>query len=83
MKMSNFNFFYDFPEEQKVLAYNSRTSALALMEKENFKSLDNYIENPSASNLDDTLMQDLKRGGFILEDNIDELELLKYGLLSR
>lgn len=41
MKSSNYNFFIDFPESNQVLAYNSRTASLALLEPKNYKE---YLE---------------------------------------
>ena len=75
MKLSKYNFFYDTYEDL-VIAYNSRTNALAKIEKENY----NFLQNSKDGILyfeDKKLEEDLKKGGFILENDINELELLK------
>lgn len=75
MKLSNYNFFYN-TDDNLVIAYNSRTNALAKIEKENY----DFLQNSKDGILhfeDKKIEEDLKKGGFILEDNINELELLK------
>jgi len=82
MKESKYNFFYDYPKELgKLIAYNSRTNALALIEKENYEKYRNYIEKSILID-DEKLIEDLRRGGFLIDENIDELEILKYNLLT-
>jgi len=62
-----------------MIAYNSRTNALALMEKQNYNKYIDYVEKGIPID-DEKLVEDLKRGGFLIEDNIDELELLRFNL---
>jgi len=62
-----------------MIAYNSRTNALALMEKQNYNKYKDYVENGIPID-DEKLVEDLKRGGFLIDDNIDELELLRFNL---
>lgn len=82
MKISKYNFFYPFEKDkEKSLAYNARTGALALIERENYKILNDFIHY--GKNIEDErLLQNLKKGGFIVEDNINELDLIKYNNLN-
>ena len=68
MKASYYNFFYKHNKFEKIIAYNARTNALALIEKENYKKYLDFIEN-SIEITDLTLLNDLKHGDFIIEDN--------------
>ncbi len=85
MKLSNYNFFYyDFDSghgKDNYLLYNSRTNALAVLEKENYDILKNY-EDGQVDNLDKEFLSNLKDGGYVVEDHINELELLRHRLLS-
>ena len=82
MKASKYNFFYEFPEDmEKLIAYNARTNALALIEKENYIKYQNFVDKSIAID-DEKLIEDLKKGQFLIDDELDELELLKYNMLS-
>ncbi|MEK3901640.1 radical SAM/SPASM domain-containing protein [Paenibacillus sp. FSL R7-0179] len=82
MKASNYNFFYDFPQEEKTLAYNSRTAALALMEKEKYNSYIKFKKDNDINFLDEEFINQLKLGGFILENNLNEMDIMKSRLLQ-
>ena len=80
MKASNYNFFYPFDEtEQKLLAYNAFSNSLALIEKEKYDKYINFLETDKEFD-DERLVEDLKKGSFLIEDNVDELALLRYQL---
>jgi uncharacterized protein len=82
MKASRYNFFYNFSGDlEKLIAYNARTNSLALIEKENFNKYKNFIDN-SVPIDDEKLIEDLKKGQFLIEDDIDELDLLKYNMFN-
>lgn len=82
MKESKYNFFFDYSDDSsELIAYNSRTNALALIEKENYDKYKKYIEESIPID-DEKLIEELKRGGFLIDDNINELEILKYNLLA-
>ncbi|WP_019909302.1 radical SAM/SPASM domain-containing protein [Paenibacillus sp. HW567] len=81
MKASNYNFFYDFPEEGKTLAYNSRTAALALMEKDKYDSYQKFQNENDITYLDAELIKQLKLGGFILDRDLSEIDIMKSRLL--
>lgn len=81
MKVSKYNLFYDFPNDsQKVIAYNSRSNALALIERENYSKYQDGIEN--ITSIDDDLAKDLKKGGFLIDKDVDELGLLRHNMLT-
>jgi uncharacterized protein len=82
LKISNYNFFYDYEADSKVLAYNSRTGALALMENEKYDSFKQFMNNEDMNALDDQFIKDLEYGGFILNKDVNELDLVKMKLMS-
>ena len=44
MKPSKYNFFFDYKQdEDRVIAYNSFTNALALMERDNYQKYTDYV----------------------------------------
>lgn len=78
MKESNYNFFVPY-EKGSVLAYNAMTNALAVITKEDWKQVEAYRSGREAEQpMDETLLQQLKYGGFWLDENVDELGVLRY-----
>ena len=88
VKKSNYNFFYEYADDSnKLIAYNSRTNALAMIEKNDYVKYESFDDNnvsidDNNVSIDDRLVNDLKRGGFLVEDSINELKLLRYNMLS-
>lgn len=81
MKYSKYNIFYDFKDNpEKVISYNSRTNALALMSKENYIKFNNLTLDELKK--DEDFFNKLVKGGFIVEDSFDELTYLSYCLLK-
>lgn len=85
-KASNYNFVfpYEGEEEQdrnKKVLYNSRTNALALIEEEKYKIFENFCKT-GAEIEDKELAESLKYGGYILKENLDELEIIRLGLMQ-
>lgn len=76
----NFEFPYEDDESKRIL-YNSRTNALALIDKEKYTCFQNFKERGQPIS-DEKLLEDLKHGGYILRDDIDELELIRFNLLQ-
>ena len=74
MKQSSYNMFFDYLEDNYI-AYNSFTNSLAIIEKELKCKLDKGIEF-----LDIKEVEDLKYGGFIIDDTIDELDIIKLNM---
>jgi len=83
MKMSAYNFTFPYVEDDsKVVLYNTRTNAMALIDNDKFLKLKDFsLSNEMLSN-DGDLISNLKRGGFIIDDNINEIHLLRYNLLN-
>lgn len=81
-KESSYNFEFPYKnDEGKRVLYNSRTNALALIDKEKYMHFRSFKERGEPI-LDEKLLEDLKHGGYILRDDIDELELIRFNLLQ-
>ncbi|MCL2840316.1 MAG: SPASM domain-containing protein [Defluviitaleaceae bacterium] len=82
MKASNYNFF--FPHEadsDKIIAYNSFSNALALMDKDKYKVFTCFID--SGKNIEDKeFLEQLKVGRFLVDSECDELGLLRLRMLK-
>ncbi|MCL2015466.1 MAG: SPASM domain-containing protein [Defluviitaleaceae bacterium] len=82
MKPSNYNFFFPYePDDTKVIAYNSFSNALALMEKDKHGTFMRFCSDNAEIN-DAEFVEQLKRGNFIIDDTCNELDLLKFRMLS-
>ncbi|MBT2288072.1 SPASM domain-containing protein [Paenibacillus albidus] len=82
MKPSNYNFFFEFPEENQILAYNSRTASLALMQPSNYDDYLEFANSLEVTALEEEFLKKLRIGGFILDKNIDEIDILSLHLLG-
>ncbi len=79
LKKSKYNRFIDIDNNKKI-AFNSLTCALAEVDDDFFAIYDN-IENIDVNDLSDKekeLLSQMKEGNFINEDELDELKLIKY-----
>lgn len=74
MKVSKFNHYYNCDGE--IFIYNARTTALANIEKEKFEALSKFTSDNSTK-LDNDFIKDLEFGGFILPEDVEELDILK------
>lgn len=77
MRESKYNYF--FQKDDLVLAYNGRTNALAEVSLEDYEKIKKYLSNED--DIDKDLKESLVYGGFLLEEDIDELELIRNSLL--
>lgn len=78
MKISKYNHYYNCDGE--IFLYNTRTSALANMEKEKFEILSRFIkENTSIS--DSEFLKSLEYGGFVIPDI--KLLIIKHLLVKK
>lgn len=75
MKASNYNFFYE--KDDEYLAYNSRSNALAVITKSDFEKYDDYVKFGKQIE-DEELVRSLKEGFFLIDDNVDELKILRF-----
>lgn len=81
MKASKYNFFTN-AEDGKVIAFNFMANSMLKMTSDDYRTFQKafsedrteMFENSSA----EALIADLKEGGFIIDDDIDELSLIKY-----
>lgn len=82
MKPSRYNFFYPYkPDSNKHIAYNSFSNALALMETRQY---DEYrlFEKDNEHPLANAFIKDLRKGHFVVDDEVDELALIRHRLLK-
>lgn len=76
MKASNYNFFIEH-DDDSYLAYNSRSNSLAIIEKENFRKYSDFVL--TGKEIDDSnLVEKLKEGYFLIDDDVDELKILRF-----
>lgn len=75
-KESKYNFIINSEKADEILMYNSRTNALAKMELEKYQKYKSFIEGNEES-LDEELIKKLIYGGFIIESDIDELNIIR------
>lgn len=77
MKPSNYNFFIKREKTNDYIAYNSRSNSLAIIENESFKKYTDFaLLNKEIQ--DEKLVDDLKKGLFVIDDDVDELKVLRY-----
>ena len=82
MKASNYNFFFPYKEDNsKLIAYNSFSNALALMDRQQHSIFKNYCDN-SIEIEDEEFFQNLKSNGFLIGDSFNEKDMLRLRLLS-
>lgn len=74
---SKFNFFYQF-QKNEYIAFNARTMALAKISGEKYRQYENFIKH--GKEIENNFTEELYEGGFLIEQDIDELQLLKYRL---
>lgn len=82
MKASRYNFFYRYKDDNsKYIAYNALSSSLALIEEEKYEMLKNFLE--LSKNIDDkSLLEDLEKGGYLIQDDFDELDYLRFNMFK-
>lgn len=81
MKVSDYNFFFPYENDNdKLIAYNSFSNSLALIEKNKYEKYKRFAEDGVAIN-DESLVEQLKQGGFLIDDNCNERDLLKFRML--
>lgn len=80
-KASRYNHF--IMHNNSVIAYNARTNALAELEKEIYESFKKCSSN-HFKGMDTSLLDSLEYGGFIVDEDINELDIVKHNMyLSR
>lgn len=77
MKQSKYNFFYELDNGQ-FLIYNALKNGLAVVDKEMVNKIKSVNSETDVNNLfGRELLDDLQKGGFIIDDDFDEYGLLK------
>jgi len=79
MKPSRYNHFFPYSETQSV-AYNAFTNSLALIDQPNLQAYKEFCNNDVP--LPEELSAALKKGAFLVDDFIDELDLLRFRMLQ-
>ncbi len=77
MKISNYNFCYKCESGNEWVLYNSRTGALSKIEQEYYDLLQD-LEKKGIPIKDEEKYNQLKMQGYILDDDVDELALIRY-----
>ena len=77
----NFTYNFDFDGDNTVL-YNSRTQALAALEKENYRSFKNYLDNGEEIK-DKKFLEMLKSGGYLVQSRQFEKDSIRYQMLQQ
>ncbi len=78
MKESNYNFFYEV--EDGLLAYNVKTNAMAVVEEEKVEELKRILQGEPSE--DKKFIEELTYGGFLVEDDTDELKELRHEMYA-
>lgn len=76
MKPSRFNLVIN--ESDGTLLFNTLSQALLWIDRKNTNKVLKTLEDPSSAELSKAEVEKLKRGMFLLDDNFDELEFLKF-----
>lgn len=79
MKASKYNHFIPFSEDESI-AYNALSNSLALIKNENLQIYNSYI-NEGIKIENTQLFNDLVRGSFLIDDNLNELDVVRYNML--
>ena len=80
MKASNYNFFYKY-RNNCYLIYNSWSNALAIMSNYQYNCFQQFQADLSYK-LDDKFVNELQKGNFIIEDEVNELDLIRERMLK-
>lgn len=81
MNVTNYWHSYPLDDTGQMLLYNAFTNALALIESEKYQKFLHFAQHRTPID-DPDLEEQLKQGGFLLEDTVNELALLRLRLYS-
>ena len=79
MKISNYNIFKK--NDNGIIAYNSYRNSLIKLSNEEYQEYINF-SNDYMYELDVDFKESLYKCGFLIEDSLNELEVLKYRMIS-
>lgn len=74
-------YWFDFSMDDQTFLYNAMTNALAIIEQDKLNSFKQFVST-GAPITDERLINDLREGGFLVEDDYDEIKMLRMRLLS-
>jgi uncharacterized protein len=81
LKTSNYNFLFDL-DDGTHMAFNAMSGGFAKIDDANHETVKRMIEKPGEFEPKDDnerkLWEDVKRARFVLEDDVSELDLLRY-----
>ena len=80
MKESKFNYYFK-GVEGNIVVYNTRTSALAEFSEKDYLTMKNSLYNKKNS-MNQRLKKELTYGGYIVDDDINENEVIEHNLFS-
>ncbi|ELC8372046.1 hypothetical protein P5E62_04190 [Clostridium perfringens] len=80
MEKSKFNIFLKDSNEERFVLFNSKTTAVVLMNKEEFELYKELELKEFVTNNDDDkkFLDELSKGEFVINSEIDEIEVFKY-----
>ncbi len=80
LTVSRYNFFFN-ADDGYVLAYNAFSNSFARVSSEEFNIIKNLIDDPNnpsySTETYERFRNDLKKGSFLTDESLDELEILK------
>ena len=79
MKESKYNF--SFRDGESVILYNARTNALATLNSGDYKCLKLCVSDKTFQ-MDEDLKESLVYGGYLIDDDMNELDFIKHGILA-
>lgn len=81
LKTSGYNFLFDL-EDGTHMAFNAMSGAFAKIGDGDYETVKFMIENPQKvdpqNDNEEKLWEDTKRAGFVIKDDVDELELIQF-----
>lgn len=81
MKESKFNVFFKDEDDSEFVLFNSQTTALCIInpiEMNTFKNLKSKGFQMHNNHVEKDFISELQKGGFLIDDNSNEIETLKY-----
>lgn len=82
MKVSAYNFFYKHPSNSNEwIAYNSFSNSLALMDEDQYEEYERFAKD-SGHQMPDSLVEELQKGRFVIDDDVDEIALIRHGMYA-
>ena len=81
MKVSKYNFYYNLNEREWII-YNTRTLGLSVLTNDELNEIKYIQEGNSSCCKDSELQKELFKSGFLVEDECDELKIIKNRLFK-